>query len=48
MNHRPTAICHSSEEGYFNTWTIAGHQKQFSEISFARIKLSLAEKTVVK
>jgi hypothetical protein len=26
MNHGPIAICHSSEEGRFITWTQAGHK----------------------
>jgi hypothetical protein len=47
MNHRPKVICHSSEEGRFITWTQAGHQKQFMEISYIRIKLSTADINVV-
>jgi hypothetical protein len=43
MNHRPTAICHSLEEGLFITWKQAGGQKQLMEISYARIGLPKAE-----
>jgi hypothetical protein len=46
-NHGPTAIHHSSEEGRFITWTQAGYQKQFVEESYAQIRLSIADITVV-
>jgi hypothetical protein len=42
MNHGPTAICHSSEEDPFITWTQAGHQKQSVEISYMGIGLYIA------
>jgi hypothetical protein len=41
MNHGPTAICHSSEEGYFIMWTQTGHP--FMRISYAQIRLSIAD-----
>jgi hypothetical protein len=47
MNHGSTTICHSSEEGRFITWTRAGLQKQFVEINYVQIGLSIAEITVV-
>jgi hypothetical protein len=48
MNHRPTTICHSSEEGRFIPWTQAGHQtEQLVEINYPWIGLSIADITVV-
>jgi hypothetical protein len=46
MNHGPTAICHSSGKGGFITWTLAGHENQFMEISYMQIGLSIADITV--
>jgi hypothetical protein len=42
----PTTICLSSEDGRFIMWTQAGRE-QFVEISYAQIKLSIADITVV-
>jgi hypothetical protein len=47
MNYGPTWICQSSEEGHSITWTQAGHPKQIVEISYAWIKISIADITVV-
>jgi hypothetical protein len=41
MDHGPTAICNSSEEGCIITWTQAGHL--FVRISYAQIGLSIAD-----
>jgi hypothetical protein len=41
------AIYHSSEEGRLITWTQAGHQEQFVEISYARMGIFIADITVV-
>jgi hypothetical protein len=46
-NHGPTAINHFSEVGHFIRWTQAGHQKQFKQISYEPIGLSVADITVV-
>jgi hypothetical protein len=41
MDQSPTAICHSSEEGFFITRTQAGHR--FVRISYAQIAHSIAD-----
>jgi hypothetical protein len=47
MNHGPTVTCHSSEKGHFIMGIEVQQQKQFVEISFMQIGLSIAEITVV-